>query len=86
MIWEMINGYKMLVRKPQGKTPLGRAMCSWKDNIKMGLRMWTGFQWLMVVSVDWLLDMVMKLCPRNSRELLDQLSNFKHFSMIYCDV
>jgi hypothetical protein len=31
------NVYKLLVRKPDGKRPLGRPKCKWIDNIKMDL-------------------------------------------------
>ena len=30
--------YRFLVRKPDGKRPLGRPRCRWEDNIKMGLQ------------------------------------------------
>jgi hypothetical protein len=30
--------YRVLVRKPQGKRPLGRPRRRWEDNIKMDLR------------------------------------------------
>jgi len=30
--------YSVLVGKPEGKRPLGRPMCRWEDNIKMGLK------------------------------------------------
>jgi len=29
--------YRVLVGKPEGKRPLGRPRCRWKDNIKMDL-------------------------------------------------
>jgi hypothetical protein len=32
------NAYRVLVGKPEGKRPLGRPTCRWKNNIKMGLR------------------------------------------------
>jgi hypothetical protein len=32
---EMINGYNVLVRKPEGKQPLGRPTCKWKVNIRV---------------------------------------------------
>ena len=32
------NAYKVLVGKPEGKRPLGKPRCRWKDNIKMDLR------------------------------------------------
>jgi hypothetical protein len=31
------NTYRLLVRKPEGKRPLGRPRCSWLDNIRMDL-------------------------------------------------
>jgi hypothetical protein len=31
------NMYRLLVRKPEGKRPLGRLRCRWIDNIKMDL-------------------------------------------------
>jgi hypothetical protein len=34
---EKINACKMLVGKPEGKTPLGRPRSKWVDNIKMDL-------------------------------------------------
>jgi hypothetical protein len=30
--------YRVLVGKPKGKRPLGRARCKWEDNIKLDLR------------------------------------------------
>ena len=30
--------YRVLVRKPEGKRPLGRWRCRWEDNIKMDLQ------------------------------------------------
>jgi hypothetical protein len=32
------DAYRILVRKPERKTPLGRPRCSWMDNVKMDLR------------------------------------------------
>ena len=32
------NAYRVLVRKPEGKRPLGRLRHRWEDNIKMDLR------------------------------------------------
>jgi len=43
----MRNAYKILVRKPEGKRPLGRHRCKWEDNIRMDLRE-IGWE-----SVDW---------------------------------
>jgi hypothetical protein len=30
--------HRVLVEKPEGKRPLGRLRCRWKDNIKMGIQ------------------------------------------------
>jgi hypothetical protein len=35
---EKRNACRILVGKPEGKTPLGRPRCRWEDNIKMDLR------------------------------------------------
>jgi hypothetical protein len=42
--------YRLLVRKPQGKRPLGRPGCRWDDNMKwsikkLNVRTWTGLIW-----------------------------------------
>jgi hypothetical protein len=34
---EKRNAYILLVGKPEGKRPLGRARCNWVDNIRMHL-------------------------------------------------
>jgi hypothetical protein len=34
---EKRNVYRLLVEKPEGRRPLGRARCRWIDNIKMNL-------------------------------------------------
>jgi hypothetical protein len=34
----MRNGYKILVRKPKGKRPLGRPRSRWEDSIRTDLR------------------------------------------------
>jgi hypothetical protein len=34
---EKRNVYSLLVGKPEGKRPLGRPRCMWKENIKMDL-------------------------------------------------
>jgi hypothetical protein len=35
---EKRNAYRILVRKPEGKRPLGTPRCKWVDNIKMDIR------------------------------------------------
>jgi hypothetical protein len=44
----MRNAYKILVRKREGKRPLGRPRRSWEDNIKISLREtgWEGVYWM----------------------------------------
>jgi hypothetical protein len=42
-IGEKKNAYRILVGKPERKTPLRRPRCRWVDNIKVDLRMgWYG--------------------------------------------
>jgi hypothetical protein len=45
--------YRVLVGKPEGKTPLGRPRCRWEYNIGMYLQevgrgLWTGLDWLRI--------------------------------------
>jgi hypothetical protein len=44
--------YRLLVRKPEGRRPLGRPRCSWVDNIKMDLIeievVWTVLVWFKI--------------------------------------
>jgi hypothetical protein len=42
------NVYRILVRKPEGKRPLGRQRRKWVNNIKMDLReiVWGGTDWI----------------------------------------
>jgi hypothetical protein len=35
---EMRNAYKVLVRKPEGRSPLGRSTHRWENNSRMDLR------------------------------------------------
>ena len=49
----MRGAYRELVRKPVGKSPLGRSRPRWEDNIKMDLkkqvgRAWTRLIWLRI--------------------------------------
>jgi hypothetical protein len=37
-MWERGGVCKVLVGKPEGKRPLGRPRCGWKNNIKMDPR------------------------------------------------
>jgi hypothetical protein len=45
--------YKVLVRKPEGRRPLGRPRRRWEDGIRMDLRRmaWGGGRW---IGFDWL--------------------------------
>jgi hypothetical protein len=42
------NAYRLLVGKPEGRSPLGRPKRRWVSNIKMGLREmgWDGAVWI----------------------------------------
>jgi hypothetical protein len=42
------NAYRMSVRNPEGKRPLGRPRRRWVDNIKMNFREieWDGMHWI----------------------------------------
>jgi hypothetical protein len=62
------NVYRILVRKPGGKIPLGRPRCRWDDNIKINLREigWGGMDWIDLAQDrdQWRADVdtVMNLC------------------------
>jgi hypothetical protein len=45
------NAYRILVGKPEGRTPLGRPRRRWEYNIKMDLREigWGGMGWIHLV-------------------------------------
>jgi hypothetical protein len=49
--------YRVLVGKPEGKRPFGRARRMWEYNIKMGLqevrweKVWTGSSWLRIGTI-----------------------------------
>jgi hypothetical protein len=52
-IGESRDVYRVLIRKPEGKRPLGRPTLSWEDNINMdlqevGCEAWTGSTWLRI--------------------------------------
>jgi hypothetical protein len=54
------NVYRVLVGNQEGKRPLGRPRRRWEDGIKMDIReigwgVWSGFSWLMMGTVGWLL-------------------------------
>jgi hypothetical protein len=43
-----MNAYRVLVGKPEGKTPLGKPRCRWEVNMKMDLREvgWGSVDWV----------------------------------------
>jgi hypothetical protein len=45
---ETRNAYRTLVGKPEGKRPLGRLRCRWRNSIKIELREigWDGMDWI----------------------------------------
>jgi hypothetical protein len=51
------DAYMVLVRKSEGKSPLGRPRCRWEDNIKIIPQKWdggwTGLIWLRKGTCDW---------------------------------
>jgi hypothetical protein len=59
--------YKILVRQPEGKRPLGIPRHRWEDNIRMDLREigWEGVDWIHLAqdTVQWraLVNTVMDL-------------------------
>jgi hypothetical protein len=54
---EIKDVYRVLVGKPEGKSPLGRTRSRWEDNIKMDLQevgwgTWIGSIWLRIGTGD----------------------------------
>jgi hypothetical protein len=49
---EKRNAYRLLVRKPEGRRPLGRPRRWWLDNIRMDLVEvgWSGVDWIGLVQ------------------------------------
>jgi hypothetical protein len=47
-IGEKKNAYRILVGKPEGKSPLGRILRRWEYNVKMGFGgvWWGGMDWI----------------------------------------
>jgi len=61
------GAYKVLVRKPDGKRPLGRPMHRWEDNIKMDLQ-----------EVGWGMDWIDLAQDRDRwRVLVNAVKNFR---------
>jgi hypothetical protein len=48
---EKRTAYRIMVRKPEGKRPLGRTRHRWEDNIKMDLRE-TGWGGMDLIDLD----------------------------------
>jgi hypothetical protein len=74
---ERRNAYRILVGKPEGRRPLGRARRRWVDNIKIDLREigWDGIDWIDQAQdrSQWraLVNMVMNfLVPQNAGKCL----------------
>jgi PAS domain-containing protein len=42
---EKRNSYRLLMRNPEGKRPLGKPRCKWVDNIKIDLEQMDGVVW-----------------------------------------
>jgi hypothetical protein len=47
-IVERRNAYRILVKNPEGRRPLGRTRRRWVDNVRMDLRQvgWDGRDWI----------------------------------------
>jgi hypothetical protein len=61
------NVYRVLVEKPEGKSPLERPRRRWEDGIKMDLRetgwgVWSGFTWLILPVYSECLTGVSDVC------------------------
>jgi hypothetical protein len=58
--------YRVFVRNPKGKRPLGRRRRRWEDGVRMdlweiGWGMWIGFDWLGIETGKGCVNAVMKL-------------------------
>jgi hypothetical protein len=60
---EKRNVYRILVGKPEGKRPLGRARRRWVDNVKMVLREigWDGVDWMGMAQWRALVNTILNL-------------------------
>jgi hypothetical protein len=52
-MWAKISAYRILVGKPEGRTPLRKPGRRWEDNIKVDIREigwggWIGLIWLRI--------------------------------------
>jgi hypothetical protein len=41
-VWQRKDAYRILVRKSEGKRPLGKHNRRWEDNIKIVFKLWGG--------------------------------------------
>jgi hypothetical protein len=79
---EKRNAYRLLMGKPEGKRPLGRARCRWVDNIRMDLGEvgWGDVDWIGLAQDRnrWraLVNSVLNLrVPRNAGKLSSDLAS-----------
>jgi hypothetical protein len=83
---EMRNAYKILVRKPKGKIPVGRPRHRWEDNIGMDLKVvgWEGVAWMYLAqdTNKWwtLVNTVMNL----DHYFVSQSNDFYRHNPLYC--
>jgi hypothetical protein len=75
---ECIGMYRILIRKPEGKRPVGRPSSKWVDNTEMDVseRGWGGMDWMDLAQDrdHWraLVNMVMNLrVPENAGKFLN---------------
>jgi hypothetical protein len=48
---EMKNVYNILIRKPEGKRPLGRSGCRWEDiTVQSRENGWVGVGWILLAQ------------------------------------
>jgi hypothetical protein len=56
--------HRVLVGKPEGKSPLVRPRCRWEDNIRMDpheVEVWTGLGWIRIDRWRAIVNAVMNL-------------------------
>jgi hypothetical protein len=64
----LINSYRILVGKPEGKRHRGRPTCRWEGNIRMNVRElgWGGVNWICLdQDRDWcraVVNIILNLC------------------------
>jgi hypothetical protein len=65
-MWEKRGVYRVLVRKPEGKSPLARPRRRWEDNIKIDL------QEVVCGGMDWI-----ELAQDRDKSLVNAAMNFR---------